>query len=132
MEDNKWHHFCVTFSGQSGVAAVYVDGERKISETMRPDELEGGGELKFGEKWQQLYKISGLNLWDRILPPEEIRELTTSCITGFGNVKNWFDFSEVIKATRSTVIFHDPSTCEPPVPPITSTEEEEPTEEPSE
>ena len=53
MEDNKWHHFCVTFSGITGVVVVYVDGERRISETMTPEELEGGGMLNVGERWQQ-------------------------------------------------------------------------------
>ena len=123
MEDNKWHHFCVTFSGITGVAVVYVDGERRISETMIPEELEGGGMLRVGEKWLQLYKVSGLNLWDRILSPEEIRDLATSCLKGFGNVKHWFDFSEVAKAATNNVIFQDPSSCAPSTPlPGTGTE----------
>lgn len=114
MEEKTWHHFCVTFSGESGVVMVYVDGVKKISETMTPQELDGGGVLRTGEKWMLLYQVTGLNLWDKVLPPEEITELSTSCLKGIGNVKNWFDFSDTAKASTSTVIYRGPSTCQPP------------------
>ena len=96
----------------------YVDGERKKTKTMIPRGYDGGGTLRIGERFQQAYLFTGFNLWDRVLPADEIRDLATSCLKGIGNVKHWFDFSEPAKeAGTSIMLVNAPSACYPPAPP---------------
>ena len=126
FDDTKWHHLCVTISGQSGVITQYLDGVRAKSETGIAQEFEGGGTLFIGEKFiAQPYQITGFNLWDRILPEAEIRELATSCLKGIGNVKHWLEFSDKAKAISSLKV-NAPSICLPPA------KQEGPAEEPTE
>lgn len=125
FEDKKWHHVCVTFSGESGVITQYVDGVRKKSDTGIARELDGGGTLSIGEAFiAQAYQITGFNLWDRILPAGEIKDLATSCLKGIGNVKHWLQFSDKAKAISSLKV-NSPSVC---LPPGQQGAEEEPTE----
>lgn len=125
FDDKKWHHMCVTFSGESGVFTQYVDGIRRKSETGVAQELDGGGTLSIGETFvAQGYQITGFNLWDTILPEAEIKDLATSCLKGIGNVKHWLEFSDKAKAI-SAIKVHAPSVC---LPPVREVAEEEPPE----
>ena len=111
--DKKWHHFSLTFSGQSGVITQYLEGVKKKSETGIAQELDGGGTLEVGERIQQAYQFTGFNLWKKILPEEEIRDLATSCFKGIGNVKHWSEFSDKAKAITNMKVI-SPSVCHPP------------------
>lgn len=116
----------MTFSGESGLFTQYLDGIKSTSETGAAVEFDGGGMLVIGQKTDQAYQITGFNLWDRVIPPEEIRDLATSCLKGIGNVKHWFDFSDAAKASIPTRVIA-PSVCHPPALPG-AIEPEEPTE----
>ncbi|KAL9987308.1 hypothetical protein ACROYT_G001592 [Oculina patagonica] len=125
FEDKKWHHMCVTFSGESGVISQYLDGIRAKSETGIAQEFDGGGTLTIGETFKaQSYQITGFNLWDKILPAAEIKELATSCLKGIGNVKHWLEFSDKAKAISNLKV-NAPSIC---LPPAQRAPVEEPTE----
>lgn len=94
---------CVTFSGESGVIAQYLDGVREKSETGIAQEFDGGGTLTIGEAFiAQPYQITGFNLWDRVLPAMDIKDLATSCLKGIGNVKDWLEFSDKAKSISSS------------------------------
>ena len=116
FDDMKWHHLCITFSGESGVTTQYVDGVRRKSGIGVAYELNGGGTLSIGEtsaKNKQTYQITGFNLWDKILPEAEMKDLATSCLKGIGNVKHWLEFSDKAKAIRAIKV-NTPSVCLPP------------------
>lgn len=102
---------CVTFSGESGVIAQYLDGVREKSETGIAQEFDGGGTLTIGEAFiAQPYQITGFNLWDRVLPAMDIKDLATSCLKGIGNVKHWLEFSDKAKSISSLTV-NAPSVC---------------------
>ena len=126
LDDNNWHHYCISFSGESGIFTQYKDGIKSKSETGAAFEYDGGGVLEIGQKFEQAYQITGFNLWNRVLPPEEITDLATSCLKGIGNVKHWFDFSDLAKAISSMKVIA-PSVCHPPAQRRTVEETEEPT-----
>ncbi|XP_068740594.1 uncharacterized protein [Montipora capricornis] len=125
LDDLAWHHYCLTFSGESGLISQYADGKKVKSETGIPMEIEGGGALRIGYRMEShRYQMSGLNLWDKVLPPEEISDMATSCVKGMGNVKNWYHFSDAAKAMASMNVI-TPSVCRAPVQHVTETEIEE-------
>ena len=101
LDDLERFHYCLTFSGEkAGIAR----------------DFDGGGTLTIADRTEeQGYQTTGFNLWDHVLPPEEIRSMATSCLKGIGNVKNWFDFSDSIKAIPSLKV-NTPSSCEAPAP----------------
>lgn len=41
--------------------------------------------------------MSGFNLWDKVFFFEEISDMVILCVKGMGNVKNWYDFFDVVK-----------------------------------
>ena len=49
----------------------------------------GGG---FDPSQHFLGELTGLNIWNRVLSPIEILEMSKSCHVGKGNVKKWSDF----------------------------------------
>ena len=70
--------------------------------------------MSIGETYvAQAYQITGFNLWDKILPEAEIKDLATSCLKGIGNVKHWLEFSDKAKAISALKV-NAPSVCLPP------------------
>ena len=121
--DKKWHHICVTWNGESGVVMQYLDGTKKQAGTGLVWEYEGGGALKMGDSTSFPYHISGLNLWDKVLTPENIKDMSASCLRGIGNVKSWLDFQDAATAKRTLKVM-SPSVCTSPSQPSTDQEDE--------
>ena len=122
--DKKWHHICVTWNGESGVVIQYLDGVKKQAATGLVWEYEGGGTLKMGDSTSFPYHISGLNLWDKVLAPENIKDMSASCLRGIGNVKSWLDFKNAATAKRTLKVM-SPSVCTSPSQPSTDVEADE-------
>lgn len=122
--DKKWHHICVTWNGESGVVIQYLDGVKKQAGTGLVWEYEGGGTLKMGDSTSFPYHISGLNLWDKVLAPENIKDMSASCLRGIGNVKSWLDFKTAATAKRTLQVM-SPSVCTSPSLPSTDVEADE-------
>ena len=115
LTDHGWHHICITWSGDSGATAHYLDGTKRASSVGRIWSYSGGGYLYASSATNFPYEISGYNLWNKVLPPEEVKELSRSCVRGIGNIKTWMDFlapAEKVKAKKGVAI--RPSTCEAP------------------
>ena len=64
--------------------------------------LKGGGVFAIGQKMNSLGgsfdvtvpftgKLCQLNIWDRVLDPEDIKERSSSCLTEYGTIINWND-----------------------------------------
>ena len=71
------------------------------------------------------YDLSSFNLWDKAVAPENIKDLSKSCLRGIGNAKSWLDFKGAARAKRTLQVV-SPSVCTSPSQPSTN----EPTEEP--
>lgn len=87
----------------------YLDGLRKVADTRLIGSLEGGGVLTIGHYTEYPYQITGLNLWDKVIAPEDIAEFSKACEKGNGNVKTWADFYDLAKAENVTLV--TPSAC---------------------
>ena len=114
LKDHGWHHVCITWSGDSGATIHYLDGSKRASNLGRIWSYSGGGSFYFYAT-SFTYEISGFNLWNKVLPPEEVKELSRSCVRGIGNAKTWTDFlapAEKVKSKKGVVIH--PSACEAP------------------
>ncbi|XP_053715495.1 sushi, von Willebrand factor type A, EGF and pentraxin domain-containing protein 1 isoform X1 [Synchiropus splendidus] len=104
-----WYHIGVSWRSWDGDWRIYIDG--------RPSDggkglsvgtiIPGGGALVLGQDQDQrgegfnpvesfVGSISQLNIWDRVLTPQQIKVLASSCpashVTHRGNVLAWPDF----------------------------------------
>lgn len=89
MDDLEWHHHCLTFNGKSGLFSQYFDGNKVQSQIGVAVDIPGGGTLRIAGTFEDAaYQMSWYNLWDSVLPQDEIKNMATSCLKGIGNVKN--------------------------------------------
>ena len=120
LDDYNWHHVCVTWNGVTGVTVAYVDGVKDNTGrggTDTPggiikDSLPGGGTLKALSYYSQVVYLSGVNLWNTVLPAQQIAELSKSCVKSHGNVKQWSDFWPGFKTDKTK--YESPSKCKSP------------------
>ncbi len=119
--DGRWHHLCVCWNSTKGVWKFYRDGqERHRSEglktgyTIQPngtliltqEQDSFGGGFNKDQSFQGM--LTNVNMWDYVLPPEKIRDMSQSCLAGKGNVYKWYDFKNGLKGKPKVVI---PSSC---------------------
>lgn len=114
LDDLRWHHYCIPFSGERGVFPQYQDGIKTKTETGVALGYDGGGTLKLGKRTGHEFKFTGFNLWDRVLPPEEIKQMANSFTKGTGTVKNWFDFADATKSISSMEVLSPSQHIAPP------------------
>ena len=87
--------------------------------------IKGGGVVILGQH-QDLYpgdpsgfqyshgfvgRISGMNLWDFVMPRHEVQRMSQTCGIGIGNVLQWLDFETKY---HGDVILENPSSCQVP------------------
>ncbi|KAI1893894.1 hypothetical protein AGOR_G00128350 [Albula goreensis] len=113
--DGQWGHFCGTWSSEQGLASLWVNGQKVTSS---PGVAEGhvlpdGGTMQLGQEKNSCCsfgfdsgfdaklafagKMTGVNVWDRVLGDEEISQNAQregSC-SSRGNVVGW-GVSEII------------------------------------
>ncbi|MBN3324614.1 PTX3 protein, partial [Atractosteus spatula] len=109
VENGQWGHFCGTWSSEEGSASLWVNGELAVTSKgvakgyTIPDggimqlgqEKNGccvsGLNVNFDDKLAFSGKMTGINLWDRVLQSEQILQLARendSCSIR-GNVVGW-------------------------------------------
>ncbi|XP_078364406.1 neuronal pentraxin-2-like [Oculina patagonica] len=121
--DTKWHHICLTWENTEGLWKLYQDGEEKKQDKgfKTGHVIRSGGYLvlaqdqdKMGGRFQPNNVFRGLignvNVWDHVLSPSVINEMSKSCLAGEGNVYKWSDFLTGIKGNTRLV---SPSPCKP-------------------
>ena len=65
--------------------------------------IRGGGHLVLGQDQDKLGggfqehesfigEMADVNIWNRVIPDQEIRGMSKSCLTGTGNLFRWSDF----------------------------------------
>ncbi|XP_031559397.1 pentraxin-related protein PTX3-like, partial [Actinia tenebrosa] len=109
---NKWHHFCLTRNSITGETTLFLDGENKLtdvySEGLTPS---SEGRMRIGGFARTNFegKISGLNIWNRVLSDEEVHKMAQSCDDSSGSFKDWYDIKSEL--TMKKYILHEPSRC---------------------
>lgn len=116
LNDQQWHHICITWNGNSGVTQLYVDGVRGDASqgVLAKGSVTGGGKLSILPEVTWPVHLTDLNLWKTVLSWEEIREASRSCVGKPGNLKRWQDFWPVFE--HRTMNLQKPSRCKIPVP----------------
>ncbi|KAL9978882.1 hypothetical protein ACROYT_G016464 [Oculina patagonica] len=124
VNDGRWHHLCVCWNNTSGVWKFYKDGQErhrgeglKTGHTIQPngtliltqEQDSFGGRFSKDQSFQGT--LTNVNMWDQVLPPEKIQDMSQSCLSGEGNVYKWSDFKDNLRGKPRIVI---PSPCKSP------------------
>ena len=87
LDDLERHHYFLTFSGESGLFTQFADEKKTKAEAGIARDFDGGGALTIADRMEeQGYQMTGFNLWDHVLPPEEMRSMATSCFKPSGDL----------------------------------------------
>ena len=121
--DGRWHHICVTWRRSDGRWQFYKDGELQTSNTGLSTGrfIQSGGSLVLGQDQDSVGggfdpsqsfqgSLTNVNVWSRVLSASEINSLSTSCLSGEGDVYRWSDFIYGVKGNTGIVI---PPSCFP-------------------
>ncbi|GFR11206.1 sushi, von Willebrand factor type A, EGF and pentraxin domain-containing protein 1 [Trichonephila clavata] len=108
--DGHWHHICITWSSNQGAWALYKDGEEQDSGIglapntyipMTGTIILGQEQDKRGAGFSTPESFVGtmtlLNIWDYVMPSDDIAALMTRCDKYHGNVRSWADFLSGIR-----------------------------------
>ncbi|XP_014672992.1 PREDICTED: C-reactive protein-like [Priapulus caudatus] len=99
----------MTWTMIGGVTKVYIDGNYKQGATRQSGyHMPGGGWLVIGQEqdrggynfdleWSWMGDVAGLNIFDRVLTPEEVKFMAKYCYHSGGNLFSW---SETMVAFR--------------------------------
>lgn len=101
----KWLHLCGTWSSENGSASVWAQGELAASalDVAGAHTIPDGGILQLGQEKNGCCvgggfdealafsgKLTGFNLWDRVLSPAEVMAQSTGDTCGTrGNIVGW-------------------------------------------
>ncbi|KXJ07612.1 Neuronal pentraxin-2 [Exaiptasia diaphana] len=104
---DRWQHICFTWESSDGQTIVYYDGEEvaKRSSFNKGHVIEPGGALIIGQDQDKVGggfqvkdsyagKLTGINIWKRVLGPSQISAMSKSCentIDSYGNLLTFFD-----------------------------------------
>ncbi|VCW69411.1 unnamed protein product [Gulo gulo] len=107
-------HFCVTWESQTGITELWVDGKPMVRMSLKKGYTVGseasiilGQEQdSFGgsfDKNQALVgEVGDVNMWDSVLPPEEIRAVSTGGVS----TPNFLNWQELKYETRGAAVLH--------------------------
>ena len=123
VNDDFWYHICTTWENADGSWNFYVDGQlwengdgletghvidnNGIFILGQDQDSYGGGFEQSQSFFGQLY---GVNMWNRVLSPDEISHMSTNCSYGVGNYLRWSDF---VTGLHGGVTMTSPATCSP-------------------
>lgn len=98
--DGGWHHLCVLWTNNGGVATAYIDGTPTSFPERVGDGVEfiSGGKLLFGAVQAKISnqlegEVSYVNLWDKVLSEASIQSIVHSCQAETGNLLQWSFFA---------------------------------------
>ncbi|XP_068679517.1 neuronal pentraxin-2-like [Montipora foliosa] len=121
--DGFWHHICMTWRNSDGRLQFYKDGSLHYQRIhlRRGYTIKSGGSLVLGQEQDRpggsfdpyqsfVGLLNGVNVWKTVLSASMIQSLSTSCLSGSGNMYSWSDFRDAIKGNTGLTI---PSNCLP-------------------
>lgn len=101
--DGYWHHIAVTWENTAGQWILYINGTNKGGGNLSAGQTIGKGVIVIGQD-QDSYKgsfeseqtfqgkLTGLNMWERVLSAGEVSGLNSSkCSSAQGNIVKWND-----------------------------------------
>ena len=123
MNDDQWHHICITWENAAGSWNFYIDGSLVKSD----DNFETGHVINnngifilgqdqdgygsgFDQEQSFFGEMYGVNMWNRVLTAGEISEMSKNCSNGVGNYMRWSDFATGL---HGDVTIKSPVTCKP-------------------
>ncbi|XP_078379112.1 neuronal pentraxin-1-like isoform X1 [Oculina patagonica] len=121
--DGRWHHICTSWQSSDGAGKFYKDGILRWHGTglKTGHTIQGGGSLVLGQEQDSLQggfnsnqsfqgSLTNVNVWSYVLSASTIKFMSTSCLSGEGNVYKWSDFIRGVKEKTAVVV---PSPCSP-------------------
>lgn len=96
----------------TGETKIYVDGNKERDSVLSEGlTTSAEGRLRIGGKAPYNFegKISGLNVWNRILTDEEIRKMSKDCSVSAESWKDWYDIKSEL--TEGKFKLSDSSEC---------------------
>ncbi|GBN09560.1 Sushi, von Willebrand factor type A, EGF and pentraxin domain-containing protein 1, partial [Araneus ventricosus] len=128
--DGHWHHICITWSSNHGAWALYKDGvEQDSGIGLAPNTyIPMSGTLILGQDQDKrgagfstpesfVGTMTLLNIWDYVIPSEDIAALMVRCDKYHGNVRSWADFLSGIRGRVQNIDSHFCTGCMTPDPP---------------
>ncbi|XP_023290329.1 sushi, von Willebrand factor type A, EGF and pentraxin domain-containing protein 1 [Orussus abietinus] len=107
--DGHWHFLCISWENEFGAWNISVDGVIQDNGTglASGTEIGGSGTLVVGQEQDRLGggfsesesflgKLTLLDVWDRVLDPEYIEKLRSSCLNYRGSLFSWNQMQEHI------------------------------------
>ncbi|XP_048578736.1 uncharacterized protein LOC5522213 [Nematostella vectensis] len=98
--NKEWHRFCIGRESPSGKISAFDDKEQLPSQNslIKEDDMATPATLKLNLNSGMAFDATDINIWDRVLDDEDMNFMYESCGQRAGNVKDWFDIMELIKA----------------------------------
>ncbi|KAK2830816.1 hypothetical protein Q5P01_018747 [Channa striata] len=122
LTDGKWHHVCVTWTTRDGVWEAYQDGAKKGTgqnlSAWHP--IKPGGTFILGQEQDTLGgrfdvtqsfmgELSDLQIWSRVLTPNEIHSQATCGGHLVGDIMSWSEESVELHVVQTTLLFQSQS-----------------------
>ncbi|XP_055512110.1 C-reactive protein-like isoform X2 [Leucoraja erinacea] len=113
-------HICVTWESKEGEIIIWVNGRCHVREVhVKGQDVTGSGEFILGQDQDsvgggfdasQSYvgEITDVNMWDRVLKPNEITLISQICFNAGGNIIDW---GSTTFTTGGNVIIEDNNDC---------------------
>ena len=117
LDDHHWHHVCMAWDGNARTIKYFKDGNSIPSDDdcQALDKLKGNPRyLTVGYSRRKLgdeVRLTGFNLWDRVLTNKEVLDNARSCQEVLGNpVAQWNDFYNAAQTNAKEHVV-EPSEC---------------------
>ncbi|EDO42797.1 predicted protein [Nematostella vectensis] len=115
--DDQWRLFCLIGDSSRQQMSVLIDNQRSNFGTFPPSQEiieKGPRKLRLLRPYPDFPgAISDLNVWDRVLSPEELHAVQSSCGGLAGNLVNWYEIERKLEQRRNDFEITKPSTCKP-------------------
>ncbi|KAJ7382135.1 Neuronal pentraxin-1 [Desmophyllum pertusum] len=105
IEDDQWHHVCVTWENSKGEWQLYMDGQLKENGTgmMKDHHNPSGGTVVFGQDQDSVGggfetgdafgpgELTEVNLWGKVLSASDISAQHANCTITQASLVHWWD-----------------------------------------
>ncbi|XP_078377085.1 uncharacterized protein LOC144660350 [Oculina patagonica] len=120
LVDDKWHHICVSWRSKVGHLRIYIDGKIKhdgFESSIFDLSMTGGGSLDLGFIKAHVAngiigRISGLNVWDDMIEPNEIIRMSLGCANEAGNAESWARLISEAFVENDGILIREDSSCQ--------------------
>lgn len=127
LNDGRWNYLCFTWNSTFGSYNFYLNGNnvRNGTRFAQGTEINPDGKLVIGQEQDMLGgrfsqsesflgKLAHLDVWDKILTPEEIQGYMLTCEEVYGNLFAWPEFMIHVKGDVNILPSTFCQTCEEP------------------